>query len=73
MISKWKKLDLKICDLGPLEFFKKQILNFIGPSQYSTFKLQNLQEIKLHTLLRVVLSHLKLQKFKQNFQDSIES
>ena len=73
MISKWKKLDLKICDLGPLEFFKKQILNFIGTSQYSTFKLQNLQEIKLHTLLRVVLSHLKLQKFKQNFQDSIES
>ena len=73
MISKWKKPDLNICDLATLEFFKKQILTFIRPRQYSTFKLHNLQEIKLRTLLRVGLSHLKEQKFKHNFHDSIGS
>ena len=73
MISKWKKPDLNICDLATLEFFKKQILTFIRPRQYSTFKLHNPQEIKLRTLLRVGLSHLKEQKFKHNCHDSIKS
>ena len=73
MISKWKKPDLNICDLATLESFKKQMLTFIRPRQYSTFKLHHPQEIKLQTLVRVGLSHLKEQEFKQNFHDSIES
>ena len=73
MISKWKKPDLNICDLATLESFKKQMLTFIRPRQYSTFKLHNPQEIKLQTVVRVGLSHLKEEEFKHNFHDSIES
>lgn len=74
VMSQWNKLDFKNCDSATLELIKKQILilldlGIIIPSNY----IHNPQEIKLHTLDRADLSHLKEHKFKYTFQDSIES
>ena len=47
------------------------MLKFIRPSPKSTFNVHNPHGIKLLTILRVELSHLREHKFIHNFQDSL--
>ena len=65
------KLDNNIRNAESVSAFKKQMLKFIRPSPKSTFNVHNPHGIKLLTILRVELSHLREHKFIHNFQDSL--
>ena len=67
----WNKLDWKIKTFEIIETFKKKILSFIRPSPNGTFNCHNPKGIKLLSRLRFVLSHLRKNKFKHSFQDSL--
>ena len=54
-----------------ISVFKENILNFIRPSPNSIFNCHNPKGIKLVTTLRLGLSHLREDKFKHSFQDTI--
>ena len=51
--------------------FKEKILSFIRSSPNSFFGIYSPKGIKLITRLRLVLSHLREDKFKHSFQDTI--
>ena len=70
-IIEWNKLDWKIKNFDIIETFKKRILSFIRPSPNGTFNCHNPKGIKLLSRLRLVLSHLRENKFKHSFQDSL--
>ena len=67
----WIKLDNNVQNSESVSAFKTQILKCIRPSPNSTFNVHDPQGIKLLTRLRVRLSHLREQKFRNNFQDSL--
>ena len=56
---------------GTYRTFKNTILNFLRPSPKNVFKSHNPPGIKFLTRLHLGLSHLPEQKFKHNFQDSL--
>ena len=51
---------------------KKHLLNFIRPNSNNIFNVNNPLGRKLLTRLRFVFSNLKENKFKDNFQDSVD-
>ena len=51
---------------------KKHLLNFIRPNSNNIFNVNNPLGQKLLTRLRFVFSNLKENKFKDNFQDSVD-
>ena len=51
--------------------FKKNILNYIRPSPNSIFNCHNPKALKFIKRLHLGLSHLRYNKFKHNFQDSL--
>ena len=67
----WNKLDWKIKNSESIATFKNRILSFIRPSANSTCNCHNPRGIKLLSRLRLGLSHLREQKFKHSFQDSL--
>ena len=71
-VIEWSKLDNNIRNWESVSDFKKQNLKFFRPSPNSTFNVHNLDGIKLLTRLRVGLSHLHENKFRNNFQDSLD-
>ena len=71
VIVEWNKLDLEIQNAPSLNVFKKNILKFIRPTAQNIFGCHNLKGIKYLTRLRLGLSHLHKQKFKNNFQDTL--
>ena len=71
-VIQWNKLDNNIQNSESVRAFKKQILKFFRPSPNSTFNLHNPHGIKLPTILRVGLSHLREHKFRHNFQHSLD-
>ena len=71
-VIEWNKLDNNIRNLESVSAFKKQILKFIRPSPNSTFTVHNYHGIEPLTRLRVGLSHLRENKFRNNFQDSLD-
>ena len=72
-IIECNKLDWKIKNSESIETFKKRILSFTRPSPNSTFNCHDLRGIKLLSWLRLGLSHLREHKFKDSFQDSLNS
>ena len=48
-------------------------MRFIRPPENTIFNCQNPSGIKLITRLRLCLSHLRKQKFRHNFQDTLNS
>ena len=60
----------EICNSASLEIFEKRLLNFIRPNSNNIFNINNPLGLKLLTLLRIDLSHLKEHKFKHIVQDS---
>ena len=69
---KWNKLDLNIRNSESLTSFKSKVLKFIRPSENSIFLCNNPKRIKLLTSLGLGLSHLRDQKFKHNFLDTLD-
>ena len=70
VIIEWNKLDPEIQNVPSLNIFKKNILKFIRPTANNIFGCHNLKGIKYLTRLRLGLSHLQEQKFRNNFQDT---
>ena len=71
-VIEWNKLDNNIRNSESVSVFKKQILKFIRPSPNSTFTGHNPHGIEPLIRLRVGLSHLRENKFRHNFQDSLD-
>ena len=51
--------------------FKNLILKFIRPEPNRVSSTQNFEGLKLHTRMRLGLSHLADHKFRYNFQDCL--
>ena len=71
-ICGWNKLDKAICNSESLFLFRKNILHFIRPASNVIYNSHNPKVDKLITRLRLGMSHLREQKFKQHFQDLID-
>ena len=69
VIAEWNKLDSDIRNLNSLSLFKSRILKFIRPNPNSIFNCHNPKAIKY--LSGPGLSHLREQKFKHSFQDTL--
>ena len=71
VVIEWNKLDQNTRNSENLNIFKKKLLQFIRPSANSVFRCHNLKGVKLLTILRLFLSHLREHKFKHDFLDSL--
>ena len=70
----WNKLDPNLRSAAGLSVFKKSLLTFIRPSTNKVFNFHNCKGIKYLTRLRLTrlsVNHLHEQKFKHNFQDTL--
>ena len=63
ILKEWKRKEFKWCTVSYVTF-KKSFLRFIRPSE-------NRSVIKLITILRLNLSHLREHKSRHNFQDTL--
>ena len=72
-IIEWNKLDPEIQNAPSHNIFKKNILKFIRPVANKIFGCHNLKGIKYWTRLRLGLSYFHGHKFKNNFQDTLNS
>ena len=70
-ITEWGKLDSNIRNSETLNDFKSKILTFIRPTANSIFGCHNPIGVKLHTILRLGLSHFCEDKFKHSSQDTL--
>ena len=70
-IREWNKLDTSICQAPSYSIFRKALLDFIRPTENSTFGTNDVSGLKLLTRLRVGFSHLSEHKFKHNFQGTL--
>ena len=71
VIKEWNKLypDKRSCQ--SYESFCKALLNFIRSSENKIFSIHGQVGIKLLTMLRLGLSHLREHKFGHNFEDNL--
>ena len=67
----WNKIEKNSRKSESLNILKKSILEFIQLSQNRVYNCHNPKGIKLLIRLRVGLSHLREQKFKHSFQDTL--
>ena len=72
MISEWSKLDLEIRNSTSLEISKRHLFNFIRPNSDNVFNINIPLGLKFLTRLKTDLSYLKENKFKHDFQDSVD-
>ena len=71
IVTEWNNLYKSIKNSESFSIFKKNILQFIGPSPNSVFNCHDPKGVKLLERLRLGLSHLHDHKFKHSFQDSL--
>ena len=69
--SERNKLDFEIYNSASLEILKKHLLNYIRSNSNNVFRINKPLGLKSLTRLRIGFSHLKENKFKQNFQNSM--
>ena len=67
----WNKLDPSLQRCDGYNVFKSNILKFIRPSSNSFFDCHNPIGINYITRIRLGLSHLREDKFKHSFQDTL--
>ena len=65
IIKEWNKIDSDIWSSESLNVFKSKVLKFIRPKANTFVNCLNPKGVKLITRLRLGLSHLRDQKFKQ--------
>ena len=70
-ILEWNKLDASLRNSPSYNLFKTSILKLIRSSSNKIFECHNPKGIKLVTRLRLRLSHLRENKFKHSFQDTL--
>ena len=70
-VIKCNKSDSNIRNSGSLVLSKKGILAFIKPFANSTSQCHNPMSLKLITMLRLGLSHLRFHKFKHCVQGTL--
>ena len=70
-IAEWNKLDINHRNSRNLFIFRKHNLQFIRPSSNSVYNSYNPKSIKLVNRFCLGLIHLREQKFKHSFEDSI--
>ena len=70
-VIEWNKIEKNIRKSESFNIFKKSILKFIPPSPNRVYNCHNPKGIKSLTRLSVGLSHLREQKFKYSFQDTL--
>ena len=66
-------MDPNVRNLDSHEIFRKKLLNFIRPSEKSTFNIHDPQGSKHLSRLTLVFSHLREHKFRNNFADTVNS
>ena len=72
-IFNWNQLTLDIKHSSSLEIFKRELLKFIHPKAANVYKIHHPRGLKLHTRLRLGLSHhLREHKFRHNLNDTID-
>ena len=71
IVTEWNNLYKSIKNSESFSIFKKNILQFIGPSPNSVFNCHDPKGVKLLARLRLGLSHLYDHKFKHRFQDPL--
>ena len=70
-IIEWNKLDPHLRKTENFSFFKSNILKFLRPSPNSVYNRHKPRGICLITRLRIGLSHLREDKFKHRFQNTL--
>ena len=70
-ILEWNKLDSSLRNPASYNVFKNSILKFMRPFPNKIFQCHNPKGVKLVTILRLGLSHLRGHKFKHSFQDTL--
>ena len=70
-IIQWKNLDPHLRKSDNFSVFKSSTLKFIQPSPNSVYNCHNPREICLTTRLTLGLSHVREDKFKHGFQDTL--
>ena len=70
-IREWNKLETSISQAPSYSVFHKALLDFIQPTANSTFGTNDVSGLELLTRLHVGFSYLRENKFKHNFQDTL--
>ena len=70
-VIEWNKLDSNIRNSETSALFRKHILAIIRPFANRTFQCHKPKGLKLITKLRREIRHLRFQKFKYIFQDTL--
>ena len=71
VIKERNKLDTNKRSCQSYESFRKDLLNFIRPSESKIFNIHDQVGIKLLTRLKLGLSHLREHKFRHNFEGTL--
>ena len=71
VISEWNKLDLRVQSSESFSKFRSIFLKSFRSTPNSIFSVRDRLGLKLLTLLRLGLSHLREHKFSHNFKDTI--
>ena len=66
-ISEWNSLDVSIRKCETVFQFKTKLINLVRPPKKSTFKIHDVNGIKLLTRLRVEFSDLRSHRLRHNF------
>ena len=70
-LSEWSQLVPEIQNLKSIAVFKNKLLPFIRPSKRSIFNVNNPEDVKYLTRLRLCFSHLNEHKFRHGFLDTL--
>ena len=73
VIAKWNSLYVNIPNFTSCNILNSSILRFIRLKSSQIFDMRNTEELKLLKRMHLGLSHLSDQKFRQNFQNCLES
>ena len=73
VIAKWNSLYVNIPYFTSCNILNSSILTFIRLKSSKIFDMRNTEELKLLKRMHLGLSHLSDQKFRQNFQNCLES
>ena len=71
IICDWNKLNPEIRSSGSYNVYPKSLSNFIWSNVSNVYNVSGTIDIKLITRLRLGFSHSREQKFKYNFQDTL--
>ena len=67
----WNKFNPKICNSTSYLHFRNALINFFRPTKYKIFNINEQVAIELITRLRLGFSQLRKQKFRHNFEDTL--